>query len=123
MGERGGQGTTMMIVGGEVALLSSSSSGAGKNSGERVAGGRCQRQWWEGKLRHCHRHSCCHQLWGRSAHVGVGRESCGRHAQAFGGAEEKESNVLVLEGDGPNNQHKFVSRARKKKQLNSSILS
>jgi hypothetical protein len=46
--------------------------------------------------------------------VAVGRESYGRHALAFGGAEEKESNVLVLEGDGPNKQHNFVSRARKK---------
>jgi hypothetical protein len=44
----------------------------------------------------------------------VGRESCGRHAAVFGGAEEKESNVLVLEGDGPINQHNFVNRARKK---------
>jgi hypothetical protein len=44
----------------------------------------------------------------------VGRESCVRHAAAFGGAEEKESNALVLEGDGPNNQHNFVNRARKK---------
>jgi hypothetical protein len=44
----------------------------------------------------------------------VGQESCGRHAVAFGGAEEKESNALVLERDGPNNQHNFVSRARKK---------
>ncbi len=46
--------------------------------------------------------------------MAVGRESCGRHAPAFGGAEEKESKALVLEGDGPNNQHNFVSRARKK---------
>ncbi len=46
--------------------------------------------------------------------MAVGWESCGRHAPAFGWAEEKESNVLVLEGDGPNNQHNFVSRARKK---------
>jgi hypothetical protein len=45
--------------------------------------------------------------------MAVGRESCGRHAPAFGGAEEKESDALVLEGDGPNNQHNFVSRARK----------
>ncbi len=46
--------------------------------------------------------------------MAVGRENCGRHAPAFGGAEEKESNALVLEGDGPNNQHNFVNRARKK---------
>jgi hypothetical protein len=46
--------------------------------------------------------------------VAVRRESCGRHAPAFGGAEEKESNTLVLEEDRLNNQHNFVSRARKK---------
>ncbi len=46
--------------------------------------------------------------------MAVGQESCGRHAPAFGGAEEKESDALVLEGDGSNNQHNFVSRARKK---------
>ncbi len=51
--------------------------------------------------------------------MAVGRESCGRHAVAFGGAEEKESDALVLEGDGPNNQHNFVNRARKKLIINS----
>jgi hypothetical protein len=33
--------------------------------------------------------------------VAVGRESYGRHAPAFGGAEKKESNALVLEGVDP----------------------
>ncbi len=47
--------------------------------------------------------------------MAVGRESCGRHAAGFGRVEEKESNALVLEGDGPNNQHNFMNRARKKK--------
>ncbi len=60
------------------------------------------------------RHSCCCQLRGRNAHVVVRWESCDRHAPAFGGAEEKESDALVLEGDGPNNQHNFVNQARKK---------
>ncbi len=50
--------------------------------------------------------------------MAVGQESCGRHAVVhcvgIGGAEEKESGVLVLEGNGPNNQHNFVNRARKK---------
>jgi hypothetical protein len=46
--------------------------------------------------------------------MAIGRESCGRHAPVFGWAEEKESNALVFEGDGHNNQHNFINRARKK---------
>jgi hypothetical protein len=41
-GREGGWGTTTMIAGGEVALSLSSSSSAGKDWGERVAGGRRQ---------------------------------------------------------------------------------
>ncbi len=37
---------------------------------------------------------CCHcryyrQLQGHDTHVAVGQEGCGRHAAAFGGAEER----------------------------------